>query len=158
MTPPTKIGYAGQAWHIENDSDVPDHRATLASWLVKRPGAHPFWQWWLLSVISLRDIEGVPPAHKRYPEAEYEFMIATVDPESHPDPKPEDALPGFGLLRPIDVIVQFHGVTDDQARRIAGLAIDAIVHGMLSPDQDYRRSWESAIRNTVDHFVQGVHE
>src|SRR6266576_2963254 len=55
----------------------------IDTWLVN--GAfHPFWSWWHIGVISLKDFPGMPPAHKKYPEAEYEFSIFALNPD--PDP------------------------------------------------------------------------
>jgi hypothetical protein len=126
-------------------------------WLVNAPGAHPLWQWWVVALIHLRPIEGVRPAHKRYPEAEHEFIIFSIDPESCPEPDPEKAAEGYPHLVPIDVVEQFHGVGDHDAKRICESAVRAIVGGVLSPDQDYRGAWKKCIEGTVAHYRAGKH-
>lgn len=153
MRDPDMAGPCGRAWTYripkENNSGV-------AAWLVNRPGAHPFWQWWFVAMIHLRDTPGLPPAYKRYPEAEYEFMIYSIDPTDCPNPEPDDP-DGYPALSPIDVVEQFHGVSDVDASRICEGAIRAIVNGVASPDQDYRSVWRAMLETTVQHFKEGRH-
>ena len=158
MADPTYTGPAGQAWLIPNESTDPSHQASLASWIVNVPGAHPFWAYWMVAVCHLRPLPGVKPALKKYEEAEFEFLIATIDPELCPNPTPEYALSeGLRFLTPIDVAEQFHGVTDHDAIRVCEGAIRAILQGAMSPDQDYRSVWRDVIQKTVGHFRDGKH-
>ena len=133
-----------------------DHPACLAHWLVNVKGAHPFWEHWYVALIHLRDLPGVDPAKKRYPEAEYEFIIASISPEEAPEPDP-DQKGSYPLMTPIDVVEQFHGVSDRDAIRIAQAGIQAMMQGRISPDQDFRSMWHGLIWNTIDHFKQGKH-
>lgn len=142
----------GQAWELRQ---VDGPTACVGHWLINIPGAHPFWEHWLVIVISLKDIPGVPPAKKRYPEAEYEFLIASINPEECPVPDPDKM--SFPLLEPIDVIEQFHGVSERDALRVGQGAIQAIMNGRMSPDQDFRAMWHGLIQNTVEHFKEGRH-
>jgi hypothetical protein len=155
MRDPDTTGPCGRAWLYRASPDAKPH-ASISQWLVNRPGAHPYWQWWTVSVVHLRDLPGLKPAKKHYPEAEYEFMIFSIDPEQRPDPEPDDPR-GYPHLVPLDVVVQFHGVTDRDAERICQSAISAIMNGLLSPDQDYRQAWKESIRATVSHFAAGKH-
>lgn len=138
----------------------------LVGYLVNGP-YHPLWNWWYVSVISLAPVEGAPPAHKWYPEAEYEFMILALNPEGRdgqganypPDvdrfeAEGAGALPGY--LTPADVIMQFHGVTPEQAVEIGESAARAIAHG-VSCDSDNRQWWNQAIANSVEHIRLGGH-
>jgi hypothetical protein len=133
----------------------PESPACLAAWLVNRPGAHPWWQFYIVSIVHLRDVPGVAPAKKTFPEAAYEFQITTIDPERCPSPEPEAG--SYPLLHPSDVIHQFHGVKDEDAVRIAELAVAAIVDGLLSPDSDFRSAWKDSLSKTVQHFIEGRH-
>lgn len=153
MRTPDLEGPAGRAWR----SPLEGHgvHATLSAWLVNVPGAHPFWSWWTVGVVHLRELEGFPPPHKRYPEAAYEFMIFAINPEQCPEPDPDDV--GHPLLTPPDVIEQFHGVLDADVVHICDLAVKAVVDGRISPDQDYRAHWHQVLTNTVEHFRQGLH-
>jgi hypothetical protein len=151
-------GPAGRAYNLIDAGLArrPEQQAGLGAFLVNVPGAHPFWSWWLVSVVHLRPLPGAPDAQKRYPEAQYEFMIVTLNPEQTIDPHnlPPD---GFRLLTPPDVAVQFHGVSDSDAARLCGQAALAIVNGLVSPDQDYRSVWERLITGTIEHYKAGTH-
>lgn len=153
MRDPDLTGKAGRAWKAPLDSDQP--HGTLAGWLINVPKAHPFWSWWAINMIHLRDIEGVPPAKKHYPEAQYEFLIYAINPELCPEPDPDK--PPYPHLVPVDVCEQFHGVLDVDAVRICELAVLSIVDGRLSPDQDFRSAWHNTIQTTAEHYRQGKH-
>lgn len=163
MRDPDLSGIGGCAWDVLTPTSPtePDHQAALAAWILNVPGVHPWWQWWMLHVIHLRDIPGVPPANKHYPEAEYEFGILSLNPEfeNPPDIEALEAGKSEGLhfLTPPDVCKHFHGITDQDARRLAALAVRVIVQGKFSPDQDYRSHWNHAIDATVEHFRGGKH-
>ncbi len=158
MREPDVVGPYGRAWFIDvKNPKIPDHTASLGSWIVNVPGAHPYWEHWLVALVHLRDIPGVRPAYKKYPEAEFEFSIHSIDPLSCPKPDPDNALEGFPLLSPVDVVEQFHGISDRDVVRIGHGAVQAIVQGHVSPDQDYRSVWHELITGTVGHFRQGVH-
>lgn len=149
-------GRVGRAWKVSIPPGSPsDWSATVASYLVNVVGAHPFWTWWAVSVVSLRQIEGVAPAHKSYPEAEYEFLIVTINPEHPPDP---DAVgDGYRFLMPPDVVEQFHGLNDEEVAKLCMMSASIIVQGKASPDQDWRSWWKAAIPNTVKHIALGGH-
>lgn len=146
MRTPDQMGKAGQAWRLVASNPI----ACLEGWLVQRPGAHPLWEWWVASVVHLREEPGLPPAAKSYPKAQYEFQIRTLDPEFRADPDLWDL--GYRFLEPADVIEQFHGVTDDQARFVCTESVRRIVDGGISPDSDYRSSWSIEIQDRVQRF------
>lgn len=145
----------GRAWEMRAGPQArQEQSASLIGYVLHGPW-HPFWHWWMVSVVHLRPIDG-QAANKRYPEAEYEFMIVSIDPETPPDPAetfPQDVK----YLTPIDVVEQFDGVSDDDARGICTAAVRAITQGGASPDQDYRSWWADAIRHTVEHYKAGLH-
>lgn len=154
---PDVIGPRGRGWKIATPAGAPpDHAASLEAWLVNCPGYHAMWAWWSIGVVHLRDLPGVPPANKKYPEAEYQFMIWALDPtKGEPDPDhPEN---GYPFMIPADVIEQFHGVTDEQAAAIGMMAASIVVRGLASPDQDWREWWKRAIRSSVEHAQLGGH-
>lgn len=174
MRAPDKSGVA-RAWRIEQSPEaIAAHErewgyppASIGpTWLVNGP-YHPLWSWWYVGVVSLADRPGTPPARRRYPEAEYELMILSLNP-SPTDGRPAvpdidgleaggDAmrcLPGF--LTPPDVVFQFDGVTDDQAAGLAEIAVDVIVGGQ-SCDSDFRQWWLGSLQATVQHIREGLH-
>lgn len=139
--------------------------SSLADWIVNGP-YHPFWSWWYIGVVHLREVAGAPPPNRRYPAAEYEIMCLSLNPDGEPGrPKIPDldkleagditgGLPGF--LTPADWVVQFDGCTDEQAVEVGTLAVTAISHGQ-SCDSDFRSWWEKAIPNTVKHVLGVPH-
>jgi hypothetical protein len=131
--PPDLTGPAGRAWVIPNNPET--HPAALAGYLVHSPNQHPFWSWWLVAVVSLRDEPGVPPAN------------LTKCPEPMPGAHP------YPLLTPPDATLQFHGPTDDGARAIGEHAIRAILAGEIGPDQDYRMQWRGWVDRMAKHYA-----
>lgn len=139
--------------------------SSLVDFVINGP-YHPFWSWWYLGLVHLRDIPGAPPPKKSYPDAQYEIMCLSLNPKPEGDrPKVPDidkiemgdiehGLPGF--LSPPDWVVQFHRVDDEQAIEVAELAAKAIANGQ-SCDSDYRSWWNVAISNTVKHVLGEPH-
>jgi hypothetical protein len=156
MREPDVTGPAGKAWIMTAAASQPDHQAHLESWLLQVPGAHPLWQHWVMALVHLRDVPGVKPAHRQYPEAEHELLILSLDP-GHPANPDLAAGERLHFLTPPDLVHQFHGLTDDRARQLGTMAVRAICNGHLSPDQDFRSVWRTVIDATVAHYRQGAH-
>lgn len=143
MRPANLSSNFARAWEVSNQ-EAP---ATLAAFLVHCPWAHPFWSWYLVSVITLENIPNMKPAVRTYSRAEFEFIVMALNPE-RPDPDPDNAETFFYLLPP-NYVHQFHGVTKEQAAQCAGDFTQAIVGG-LSPDTDLRtahQQWFAAWLN-----------
>lgn len=156
MKEPDVKGPAAEAWQIANPPTQPVATAAVAGWLIHSTHFHPFWRWWSLSVVHLRDVEGVPAAVKDYPEAEYELMILSLDPEADA-PDPDHPEGGYPFLMPPDLSHQFHGITDAEAQGLALVAVRAICAGRISPDADYRSIWKGTIAGTIDCIREGGH-
>lgn len=148
-----KEGPFGKAWRLP----LSGPSTALGSWLVFAPKSHLLWPYKMIALCHLRDVPGVPPAHKQYPQAEYELMVISINPEDCPEPDPEKYEDGYPLLYPVDVVTQFHGIPDRDAVTVLDSAINAVVSGQLVPDQDYRRMWDSSVASTVAHFISGAH-
>ncbi len=149
------VGACGRAWLLKPKLEKPNP-STLCSWLVNRPGAHPYWEWWLVGLITLKDLPGIRPARKSYPEAEHELMIYTIDPTTCASPEPDDPN-GYPPLLPLDVVEQFHGISEVDAKRLTEMVVQTIVSGRISPNQDFRRIWKEVIAGTVQHLREGQH-
>lgn len=154
MRDPDITGKVARAWKIARKDPRPDAHATIAGWIVAGP-FHPMWHQWMVGCVHLRPLEGCKPARKQYEQAEYEFLIASIHPDHEADP--DDPGAGYALLEPIDVVEQFHGVSDRDAERICEAAVRAICDGLISPDQDYRSAWRTTLASTVQHYREGRH-
>jgi hypothetical protein len=149
----------GASWatEVEYRPVVRDQEATLAVWFIHAPGLSIAWSEFVLSLVHLRPIEGVRPAFLSYPEAEYELMVMALDPQ--PKPVPGD-VSTWHFLRPVNVVVQFHGCSDAEAKEIACGCANAALTGYLALEPDgiagAREQWHASIVATVDHY-RGKH-
>lgn len=138
-----------RAWCIK----LPDNLfpATLRQWVISGP-FHPFWNWWIVNAATLEDIQGMPPAIKKYPGAEYEIAIIAL----HPDypvniDKIEDGSEYYHLyLEPIDFSIQFDGINKNYVIAILDLMVNTIIQGHASPDSDFRQYWESFVLSKIE--------
>jgi hypothetical protein len=154
---PTLSGAFGRAWRWERFTGrTPDQAATLALWVLNCPGAHPFWSWWVVSVIHLREISGVRPATITRPGATHELIVGALNPDK-PVPDPRDTDPRVQFLTPIDVIEQFEVRSDVEAALICELGVRCCCAGELSPDQDFRSLWSRRIQATAEDMRNGCH-
>jgi hypothetical protein len=131
------------------------HPADLGGWLIQHPGAHPFWQFWCVTCVTLKDVEGMPPAKKHFPEATHEILFLAINPDYPPDP--EEFLQGAPMhwLSPTDLVYQTELPSDDLAIELMELAAKDIVLRGTSPDQDYRSHWKKTLDLTCDHLRGG---
>lgn len=154
MRQPDKSGTGCMAWKVTWPAKRKSQQGAVSQWLVK--GAfHPFWDQWVVAAISLKDIEGVPPAKKHKPEYTHEIIIFSVDPRVKVDP---DVLPKGGFaMDPPDLVKQFTVPEDKDAAWIVEAMIIHICNGQASPDSDWKRYWEETIERTAAH-QRGEHE
>lgn len=130
----------------------------IRTWFVHGP-YHPFWNWWLVSIISLKDIEGIPKANKMYPEAENEFTIYSLEGEVNIEAIIVGDLKNRGfksVLQPADVTFHYHGLTTEQSEQLCDTAVEVIVNGQ-SCDSDFRTWWLEMLARTVKHYQEGLH-
>lgn len=153
MREPDKTGTVARAWRSRYQSEDPADAAGVCTWLVNGP-FHPFWSWWIVGAVHLIDVPGIEPPKRRYPEAEHEIMIVSLNPEAG---VPEPDAPGASPLMPPDLTYQFDGLPREKVEEIVELMIDNIVAGRMSPDSDYRASWEAALDKTVEHYRLDLH-
>lgn len=173
LPPPDRAGFA-RAWKIEPSEKV--RKQYIKEWGYEPAGAgptwivngpyHPFWSWWYLAAVHLREIEGAPPPKISVPDASHEFLCMSLNPEPEKRPKipdiaglragkdPTKCLPGF--LDPPDFVVQVAGLDDAQAASVLDAVVRHIVAG-TSCDSDNRRYWENSIKGTAQHYREGVH-
>ncbi len=163
---PDLTGPAGRAWRwqfTDNDRARPEFGTSVAQFLIHQPGSHPWWTWYVLSLVHLRDTPGIPHAVKHFPAAAYEVMVIAMNPEQ-PVPEPAgvpgvDGRPGLPFLTPIDQCHQIGALPggDEKARELLDVVAMAVVNGHLICDQDHRTQWAGALIATVQHLREGVH-
>lgn len=148
------IGGSGfRAWAVK----VPPSHPNLALWLCHHPGVHAVWSWWIVGAVHLREVPGMPPAKKRYPEAEHELMVVALEP-GRPVPDPDAWPDTVRLLRPLELVYQCHGLADATVGRIVELMVRECAAGRMALDSDWRGRWEQMLDATVDHYRKGVHD
>ena len=143
MREPDEIGVDRMAWRLKCDSPT-----ALSCWLIWCMDAHPCWHWWIVSLAHLRNVEGIPNAHRSYGKAEYELAVWALDPSAAP-PDPDGEPLSFTRMSPMDICEQFHGVSDEQASAVCEHMIHAVCRG-LSPDRDYRDAWGDLLRGIIE--------
>lgn len=170
--PPDLVGAAGKAWKVRYDPGALDETAkrllelgvALDSWVVQGP-YHIGWDHWLLYAVSLQDVEGLQPANRQYPEAEFSIEIWSLRPpdgqrtglrRSIGDVESGKAK-SFAFLTPCDGVYQFHGVSAADVNDILSKVVRMIVDGHASPDSDWRSWWRVCIENTVRHYRGEAH-
>lgn len=161
---PTRRGPFGEAWEVAlqpvGRRGKSDFDGTLAYWIIRAPQSHPLWWWYSMTIIHLRPIAGVKPAHIEIPGATHELALIALNPEQ-PVPNLEEMEAGnFSSLKhlsPPNLIQQFQVPNDAYAWYLGETAVKAIVDGIISPDTDFRSQWEQAIPETAKHLREGVH-
>lgn len=158
---PDILGTAGRAWYVplerarrwarQHQRQLSD--ATLAMAYVNGQGFHPFWSWWMVGLVHLREEPGLPPPKRHYVGAEYEISIFSCNPEK---PAPDVNGQGFlAVLTPPDLVFQFHGLTPEQALGVHKFLVEAICAGRTSPDADWRRQNREALARLVNDYYMG---
>lgn len=160
MTTETHEGPMGTATLLDINPKI-HGAATTVTWWLLQGGWHPAWSQFVLAVVSLRDVDGYPPAKLHYPGATHELQVLALDPGNPPrvHSVPELVEHGIalcGYLQPIDVIHQFIA-TDDEMTELAELLARACVDGMMTPSTDdareaIRQGWLSACVKTLAHM------
>lgn len=147
-------GPAGTAVRIPHAS-YPEARATLDAWIITAPVWHPVWSQYALSLVTLDDIPGLPPAQKENPDVTHQVIVMTLNPEHGPYDARQLTGDSLHYLTPGNIGEQFTA-TDDQARSLAALCVRAVVDGRLIPEtadapDRIRAMWRQAIHQTLEH-------
>jgi hypothetical protein len=142
MRAPDYTGPWGTAWKLDeaklNKESIAPHSG-IAMWVIHVPQSHPHWPWVRLSLIHLRDVPGLGPAHIFLPGATHEIIVQALNPDHYPPSV--DSVP-VNVLRPINFGAQFISASDEDAiKKVEHEAVYGIVHGHLNPDTDGMRGW-----------------
>jgi hypothetical protein len=116
------------------DFNVDGHATTLRLCILHRPDAHPLWDDYIVSLVHLRDIAGVPPASKRTVECTHEVMIWAHAPDVKADPTDVNS---FRVLHPCNLVWQLVKLSDVQALKVFDRFLLMLAEGGANPDTDF---------------------
>lgn len=136
---PDIVGSMGSAWRMDLDKlcESAAHRACAVSqWLIFAPYAHPLWHSYALGCITLREVDGFPPAKINLPGATHEVLLFALDPGK---PYQTDAHPP--VLNPANFCGQFIEPSDEAAAARIEATVRDVIEGRLNPDTDYTQWW-----------------
>jgi hypothetical protein len=148
-------GDYGTAHRIPTAHYREDNPAALDAWIITAACWHPAWSQYLLCLISLADLDDVPPVTKSTPDVTHELLVVALNPDHGPYDASTVRPDGLHHLTPVNIASQFTA-TDDQARRIAHLCARAVVDGRLTPETGdaptlIRSWWHVRITQTLEH-------
>lgn len=148
-------GPYGTAHRIPHANYHAQNPAALDAWIITADCWHPLWSQYLLAVVTLAEIEGIPPANKRGTDVTHELLVIVLNPEHGPHDAPTATTETLQHLTPVNIAEQFTA-TDDQARRIARLCTREVVDGRLTPEtgdapDHIRLRWHITIREALDN-------
>lgn len=150
-------GRVGSYEFINLQPKIPAQAATLKALLMHLPKQHPVWDRYMLGVIHLRPIEGVKPARKLIANAEHEILMCALDPFANPDAENAETLVP---LQPVNYMVQFSGMTDDQAVKLVMTLATAFIEGgfYAEPQGFVGAEWHfyNKVQSYVTSFLPGV--
>jgi hypothetical protein len=157
MRPPDMQNVA-KAWKMtfpKEDPETGRRDGSVGAYLVEGP-FHPMWNRWVMLAVHLRGGPGLPEPKLHFPEATHEFIILSLDPLKSDAVDPDHPPKSLPFMTPLDAVVQFTAASDAQAVQVLEAAVQAVVDGHASPDQDFRGFWKTCIPNTVD-CLNGKH-
>jgi hypothetical protein len=152
---PDVEGTHGRAWRVTHPREAEDYPTSLKGWLVYQPRSHPFWSWYMVGGVALRDEPGVSSAHKQFAAATHEFLIAALDPT-----KPLPMIHNWrqaAYMRPLDLVHQIELPNDYAAQEILDLIVERACTQGVQLDEDNRRWWQGSLDTTAQHYREGVH-
>lgn len=120
----------------------PKHDATVSSWIVSAPWAHPFWSDYWVYLCHLRPIDrgDGPIETKNYLEgATHEMWVAALDPGVKAAEHGELLVPRY--LTPMNFGAQMIYPSDQVAAQHIEGAVRDVLERRLNPDTDFRRQW-----------------
>lgn len=119
--------------------------ATVKAWFLRLPGHHPFWDCYMLSIASLRDMPDVEPAKKWFAEATHEIILVALNPDYDPHPEKRET---WAMLRPINYAHQV-AATDEAAINACEIVIGMFEAGSIPAEP---QGWQGA-REVFAHVI-----
>ncbi|MFF8034895.1 hypothetical protein [Streptomyces sp. NPDC016626] len=146
-------GPFGTARRVPSTNYHDSKPAGVDAWIITAPHAHPLWSQYMLAVVSLAGIPGLPDPVRHYPDATHELHVVALNPDHGPYDAARIGPPGtIHFLTPVNVAEQVT-TTDDQARALAARCAQAVVDGLLNPEtadapDRIRAAWHTYIHHT----------
>lgn len=134
-------------WEIEEL-----HHTCLRAVLLRFPEAHPMWHDYLISIVHLRQVDDLPAPALSNELSSHEISCFALNPEFNNQP----LVNGFQILVPPNLIFQFEGLTDEQAKEAFRLYLSALSNGRISPDTDYRNAQCEMLRAIQKSVLDGA--
>jgi hypothetical protein len=152
-------GRAGRAEKVRVKPTRPEHNATVACWFVTARGQATAWWDFIVFVIHLRGIPGVPPAKLTFPGAQYEVGVIALDPTTQPRP---DSLETWRYLSPPNFIHQFATADkdgpswkDDRVRALCRHLVERACDGQLPLELGGITGAVELWQQTIANFYEG---
>lgn len=152
---PFVTGPHGTAWKVPMGQY--EDRTMSSVWIVHSPQSCPPFHWKLVSCVVLDPDRWVD--HGREPNVwwegcTHEIVTFSLDPtRSLPD---LDALDEPALMVPPDDVVQFDGMTDEQAEQVLEIAVSAVCYGTAYPCDCTRRRWNRFLVVAAEQVKMGL--
>ena len=137
---------------VEIKPEMEVSKAQLAFWLLYAPGFSPAWDHYMISVVHLRPVDDEPPVKLHYPSAEYEILVAALDPR----PNPVVDNPRTWRSLGVNYVEQFDGVTDELAILVAKNVAELLTQGSLYVEPVGIRGAREMFRVTLKEIVGKV--
>lgn len=158
MSEPIPHGTAVAGPHgIAEPFTNPSAPATLCAYLITAPTFHPLWSQYVLCVVTLAPMPGLPPAVLKFPGATHELLVVSLNPEAGHRTVANLSEPDMQLshLLPFNIVEQFEA-TDTEMQSLAWLLCRAVVDGRLTPETAdaptlIRGQWLTACVKTLAH-------
>lgn len=140
----------GNVWDVDG---VEGHPTCLRIVILRFPEAHPMWHDYMLSLVHLRPVEGMPAPSLQNQNSSHELICYALNPDANNQPTNFDS---FKVLTPMNLVFQFEGLTDDQAKEAFALYLTALSTGTMSPDTDYRNAQRATLRAIQEGVLKGT--
>lgn len=142
--------FGGNVWDVDG---VEGHPSCLRVVLLRFPEAHPMWHDYMLSLVHLRPIEGMPMPALHQPNSSHELICFALNPDVDNQPTSFDS---FKVLTPMNLVFQFEGLTDEQAKEAFALYLTALSSKTISPDTDFRNAQRAMLRAIQKGVLEGT--
>lgn len=144
---PDIVGPHGRAWRVNFAEMLKRHGAemgqdaSLGTWVIEAPWAHPVWHSYVMALVHLRPTEKGAAPKISLPGATHEFWLWAMDPDADRASVIRGEEEHLHFLTPMNFGAQLRSPGDEAAIKLMETTIQDIVDGKLSPDTDFFRMW-----------------